>query len=73
MNDPNLKDVVERHRAQVMRLRGVVGIAVGLSKSDPSKRCVQVYVTTNDWPEGVPHQLDGYEVELVKSSGFRAL
>ena len=73
MNDISLKDVLERHRAQVMSAPGVAGIAVGLSKADPQKRCIQVYVTTDDWPEGVPHQLDGYDVELVKTSGFRAI
>ena len=60
--NPSLKEVVERHRAQVMSLQGVVGIAAGLSKTDPQKRCIQVYVTTNEWPPGVPRQLDGYDV-----------
>lgn len=72
MSEPNLKDVVERHRAAVMQVRGVVGIAVGLSRGDSGKRCIQVYVTADDWPEGVPRQLEGCEVELVKSSGLRA-
>ena len=72
MNKPSLKEVIERHRAQVMSLQGVVGIAAGLSKTDPQRHCIQVYVTSHDWPEGVPRQLDGYEVELVKTSGFRA-
>ena len=72
MNEPNLKDVLERHRTLVMQAKGVVGVAVGLSKADPGKRAIQVYVTTNEWPEGVPRQLDGFDVELVKTSGFRA-
>ena len=46
--------------------------AGGILKADPQKRSIQVYVTTNHWPEGLPHQLDGYEVELVKTSVFRA-
>lgn len=69
----SLKDVIERHRTQLMQLSGVEGIAAGLCKSEPQKRCIQVFVRTDDWPEGLPHQLDGYEVELVKTSGFRAL
>jgi hypothetical protein len=72
MNELSLKDVVERHRTMVMQAKGVVGIAVGLSKADPRKRSIQVYVTTNEWPDGVPRQLEGYDVELVKTSGFRA-
>ena len=70
--NPSMKDVVERHRGQVMSLKGVVGIAAGLSKADPKKRCIQVYVTADRWPAGLARQLDGFEVELVRSRGFRA-
>lgn len=70
--NPSLKDVIDRHRAQVMGLPGVVGFAAGLSKANPATRCVQVYVNTEAWPEGLPHTLDGYQVELIKTSGFRA-
>lgn len=70
--NPSLQDVISRHKAQVMGIHGVVGVAAGLSKVDPANRCVQVYVTIDDWPEGLPHTLDGYQVELVKTSGFRA-
>ncbi|HEY5915332.1 MAG TPA: hypothetical protein VJA21_32520 [Verrucomicrobiae bacterium] len=73
MNEPNLREVIERHRATVMQSNGVVGIAVGLSKTEPGKRCIQVYVTTEGWPDGVPHQFDGCDVEVVKTSGVRAL
>lgn len=73
MNAPSLQFVIEQHRTTVMRQRGVVGIAVGLSKTDPTKHCIQVFVTTDQWPDGVPRQLGGYPVELVKSSGFHTL
>ena len=72
MNEPSLKDVVERHRTMVLQAKGVVGVAGGISKTDPKKLSIQVYVTINHWPDGLPHQLDGFEVELVKTSGFRA-
>ena len=72
-NETNLAEVIERHRTQVMQVEGVVGIAAGLSKTDARKRCILVYVTTRDWPEGVPRQLDGCEIELVNTAGFRAL
>lgn len=72
MKKASLQDVIERHRVDVMAMEGVVGIAVGFSKADPTKRCIHVYVTTTEWPKGLPHHLDGYEVELVKSPGFRA-
>ena len=72
MKKPSLKQVIERHRARVMQLPGVVGMAVGLCKASPRKRCIQVYVTGGNWPEGLPRRLDGYSVELVRTSGFRA-
>jgi len=72
MSESNLKEVIERHRTAVMQLAGVVGIAVGLSKTDTRKPCIQVYVTNDTWPDGLPQQLDGCQVELVKSAGFRA-
>lgn len=72
MKNSPLKDLIKQHRARLMRINGVVGIAAGRSKADPAKWCIQVYVTTDDWPEGLPHQLDGYDVELVKTPGFRA-
>lgn len=72
MKNPGLKDVIDRHRADVMRIQGVAGLAAGRSKADSSKHRIHVYVTTTDWPEGLPHQLDGYDVELVKTTRFRA-
>jgi hypothetical protein len=72
MKNPSLRDVINRHRQQVMRLPGIVGIAVGLSKSDKRKRCILVYVTVDQWPDGLPRQFEGHSVELVRTSGFRA-
>lgn len=69
---PTLKDVVERHRHHLLRVAGVAGVAAGVGKSDPRKLCIQIFVTTDQWPEGVSHQIEGYDVELVKTSGFRA-
>jgi hypothetical protein len=74
LNTASLRDVIEKHRARVMGVPGVVAIAAGISRSDPARRCVHVYVTltTAEWPDGLPHQLDGYDIELVKTPGFRA-
>lgn len=55
-----------------MRIPGVVGIAAGRSRADPSRLCIHVYVTTTEWPAGLPHQFEGYDVQLVKTTGFRA-
>jgi len=72
MTKPTLKDVVERHRQQLLQVTGVAGVAAGVGQSDPQKLCIQVFVTTDQWPEGISHQIEGYDVELVKTPGFRA-
>jgi hypothetical protein len=73
MTKLTLKDVVERYRHQLMQVAGVAGVAAGVAKTNPQKPCIQVFVTTDQWPDGVSHQIEGYDVELVKTSGFRAL
>jgi hypothetical protein len=72
VSKPTLKDVVERHRRQLLQVTGVTGVAAGMGKNDPQKLCIQVFVTTDHWPEGISHQIEGYDVELVKTPGFRA-
>ena len=72
VTQPSLKEVVERNRHQLLQVTGVVGVAAGVGRSDPQKLCIQVFVTTDQWPEGVSRQIEGYDVELVKTSGFRA-
>jgi hypothetical protein len=72
MTETTLKDVVERHRHQLMQVAGVAGVAAGVAKTDPPKPCIQVFVTTDHWPAGVSHQIEGYDVELVKTLGFHA-
>ena len=68
----SLKDVVERHRHQLLQVSGVAGVAAGVGQRDPHKLCIQLFVTIDQWPEWISHQIEGYDVELVKTSGFRA-
>lgn len=72
MAKSSLKDVVERHRQQLLQVEGVAGVAVGQAKSGRRAPCIQIFVTTDRWPEGLSRRIEGYEVELVKASGFRA-
>ena len=58
MTKPTLKDVVERHRRQLMQVAGVAGVAAGAAKSDPPKPCIQVFVTIDQWPDGVSLPLE---------------
>ncbi len=64
-----LAQVVQNHRDSIMKLPGVVGIAGGLSRSDPATKCVLVYTQRGDWPQGLPKELDGYPVEVVDTGG----
>jgi len=67
-----IRQILERHRDRLMGIDGVVGVAVGRSSSDPGRFCVLVYATTRERPAGLPETLDGYDVEVRKTSGFRA-
>ncbi len=71
---PNIspKEVIERHRVRVIQIPGVVGLSVGLSKNKPDTRCILVYLTCDDWPAERERELDGFDVEIHKSSGFVA-
>ena len=69
-----LQDVVQSHRERIMKIRGVTGFGAGLSKSGSGQKCLLVYSTSEAWPEELPHELDGYSVEMiVRTKGFRAL
>ena len=69
-----LREVVTQHQDSIMKTPGVIGVGVGLSPTEPGRRCVLVYATTGEWPPDLPKELDGYPVEIVKKSrGFRAL
>ena len=70
MDEPTLKQVLERHRGRLLQLEGVVGIAVGVSGDDPARHCIVVYAQLNEPPAELPTELDGYPVELHKVAGF---
>lgn len=72
MSRPPLKEAIEHCRAEVMAASGVVGVAAGVSRIHPDRQCIHVYVSCPGWPDGVPHDVDGYDVELITSKGFTA-
>ena len=67
-----LKRILDRHRVRLMKIGGVVGVGVGRSSADPERFCIVVWATTAQRPAGVPETLEGYDVEVHRSSGFRA-
>lgn len=66
------REAIERHRQRLMQIDGVVGVAFGAPTGSPERRCILVYATVDDWPPELPRQLEGYPVELQKSTGFHA-
>ena len=72
MSQLSLREVLEAHRRQLMKIDGVVGVGIGLCEDDPSKKCIVVYITSKDRPAELPDELEGYPVESKKSPGFRA-
>ena len=72
-SEPSFSEIVERHRKRLMAIPEVTGVAVGLSPQDSTRKCVLVYVTSQQRPEGVPEELDGAPVEIVRTRGFQAL
>lgn len=64
--------MLERHRRRLMEIDGVVGVAIGRSSSDPEKLCVLVYSTAAERPSGLPAEIEGWQIEVRKTSGFRA-
>ena len=75
MDEPkSLEEIIRSHRNRIMKISGVIGIAGGLSQSGSGQKCVLVYSTSEDWPDALPHEIDGFLVELVvRKKGFRAL
>jgi hypothetical protein len=55
-----------------MEIDGVVGVAIARSSSDPRKLCVLVYTTAAERPSGLPEEIEGWQIEVRKTSGFRA-
>jgi hypothetical protein len=73
MEELSLRQVIQRHSKRIMKIKGVVGIAAGAKAAKPKERCILIYTNLDDWPAELPHQLDGYDVEIQKTSGFRIL
>jgi hypothetical protein len=71
---PEFADVISKYRRKIMKMPGVKGVAVGSCPNNPQAYCVLVYSITGKWPPGLPPQLDGYPVAIVKiKKGFRPM
>jgi hypothetical protein len=65
----DINDVLAAHREQLMRIRGVVGVYVGLADDDKTE-CIRVMLAKDDPAAraAIPRQLEGYLV-LVEVTG----
>lgn len=72
MNSPSIREVIARHRKQLMTLPGVVGISATSHPSRAGEMGIVVYVKSGERPAGIPDSLEGYEVSTEVSSGFNA-
>jgi hypothetical protein len=72
MDESTLKQVLERHRGRLLQIEGVIGIAVGMSDDDPTRRCIVVYANRDEPPADLPAQLEGHPVEMHTVPGFEA-
>jgi hypothetical protein len=74
VEERKVEDVVRTHSDDIMKIPGVIGVGVGLSRSGSRKKCIVVYARSPGWPDALPRELDGYSVEIVvRRGGFRAL
>lgn len=74
MSETSLKEILDKHRESIMKIPGVIGVGVGLSPSKLGKKCILVYITSDERPAELPVQIEGVDVEMIKrTKDFRAL
>ncbi len=73
-SDPTarLAEVVERHRGELIAVKGVVGVAEGECGGRP---CIRVFVARQGRQilKRIPKTLEGFSVVVDVTGGFKAL
>lgn len=69
-----IKQVLEAHVDELMAIRGVAGVAIGLS-SDGKTPCLQILVTkrTPELEARLPRTLEGHPVVVEETGEIRPL
>jgi hypothetical protein len=67
-----IKDALDRHRARLMEIESVIGVAIGRSSQDPEGFCIVVYTRSGQRPSDLPEEIEGFPVEVQLTSEFRA-
>ncbi|HKY33611.1 MAG TPA: hypothetical protein VJV23_13860 [Candidatus Polarisedimenticolia bacterium] len=70
-----VREVKERHEADLFARRGVIGAGVGADEEDPEEAVIVLYVETDRAarPRGLPVELDGVKVRIVPTDPIVAL
>ena len=71
MSSTPIREVIQRHQSELLRIAGVQGIGAVQSR-DATGVYIGVYVTTKKRPEGIPAEIEGYRVEIIHTQGFQA-
>ena len=68
-----IEEVFKRWTPRLKSIRGVMGVAIGLSK-DKKQKVIKVYLNQKhtDQTPNVPRQIEGFAVEIEIRSSFRA-
>lgn len=69
-----IEEVLERWRARLTSINGVMGVAIGLAK-DKTQKVIKVYLDRKHIGQAakIPDQIEGFQVEIEARSTFRAL
>lgn len=72
MPEKTIASVLVEHKAKLMALRGITGVAIGSCSGEP---CIKVYVAQKNYQllQQIPSTLEGYRVDVEETGEFRAL
>jgi hypothetical protein len=68
----SVKEVLQRHKAELLARPGVVGVGIGKSESDNPTYVIVVYLRSAQGPAMDPFQLEGVSVQFEVTGDFKA-
>jgi len=69
--DSTIEDVKERYEAQIMHLKDVIGVGIGLRNR---RRCIVVYVKrmSSELADSIPKKIEGFQVCIEETGELKA-
>lgn len=73
MADQDLRDVILRHGQVLLRRPGITGLAQGNAREHggADAPCLVLFATEDADTEGLPDQVEGIPLYVVRTPGFR--